>query len=263
METIKLFPKYGRGIMSSKKNVESESRRDFVKKSGLLVGGIVGGGVLGGLLGPKVFDNTSDTASTTVTEGPAYNEALMYFTNMEDFNVLKALTERIFPEDENGPGAIALAVPFYIDHQLAGLWGNNSREYMQGPFYEGEPTQGFQTHLKRNEIFSLGIKAVREYSLKTFDEEFVKLEGEQQDDVLIALENGEIDLPSVSSSYFFSLLRSATLEGVYADPLYGGNKNMEGWKMKQYPGDQMTYKDVIESEEFVEIEPSSLRDHHN
>lgn len=248
--------------MSNKNKVESHSRRDFVKKSGLLVGGLVGGGVLGGLLGPKVFDDKTETASTT-TEGPAYNEALMHFTNMEDFNILKALTERIFPEDENGPGAIALAVPFYIDHQLAGTWGNNTREYMQGPFYEGEPTQGFQTHLKRNEIFDLGIKAVKEYSKKTFDEDFTKLKGEQQDEIITALENGEIDMPSISSSYFFNLLRSATLEGVYADPLYGGNKNMEGWKMKKYPGDQMSFKDVIESEEFVEIEPSSLRDHHN
>src|SRR5690625_2508456 len=101
--------------MSNKNKVESHSRREFVKKSSLLVGGLVGGGIIGSLISPKMFDDKTDTDSTSVAEGPSYNEALMYFTNMEDFNILKALTERIFPEDENGPGAIALAVPFYID----------------------------------------------------------------------------------------------------------------------------------------------------
>lgn len=260
-----IFNTYDKGglQLSNKKNVEDASRRDFVKKSSFLVGGLVGGGVLGGLVGPKIINNETETTSKPIPDKPGYNEALMYFTKIEDFNILKAATERIFPKDDNGPGAIELLVPFYIDHQLAGVWGNNGREYMQGPFYKGESTQGYQTHLKRNEIFDLGIKSIKEYSLEKFNEEFVKLEGEQQDEVLMALESNGIKMPGVSSSFFFGLLRSATLEGVYADPLYGGNKDMDGWKMKEYPGDQMSYLDVIESEEFVEIEPSSLRDHHN
>ena len=240
------------------------SRRDFVKRSGLLVGGLAGGTVLGGLIGPKVTDQ-SDENSNETTDLNSYNEALMYFTNMEDFNVIKAATERIFPADDNRPGAIDLLVPFYIDHQLAGAYGNNSREYMQGPFHKGEPTQGYQSRMKRNEIFDVGIKGIKDYSEKTFDDKFVNLDGEQQDEVLTALENDEIELRGVSSSFFFALLRSATLEGIYADPLYGGNKDMEGWKMKEYPGDQMSYLDVIESEEFIqdELTTSSLKDHHN
>ncbi|WP_390217059.1 gluconate 2-dehydrogenase subunit 3 family protein [Halobacillus seohaensis] len=65
----------------------------------------------------------------------------------------------------------------------------------------------------------------------------------------------------VSSLYFFELLRSATISGTYADPLYGGNANMEAWKMKNFPGSQMSYLKEIESEEFIEMEPNSLRDH--
>jgi gluconate 2-dehydrogenase gamma chain len=53
-------------------------------------------------------------------------------------------------------------------------------------------------------------------------------------------------------------LRQATLEEAYADPLYGGNKNMAGWKMKEFPGSQPSYANMIDSEEFQEIKPISL-----
>lgn len=245
-------------------NKKDMTRRDFVKSSGIFVGGIVGGSVLGGLIGPKIF-NEDEQTGTIVSDEIGYNQALMYFTNMEDFNALKAATERIFPADDERPGAIDLLVPFYIDHQLAGSYGHNNRVYMQGPFHAGEPTQGYQTHLKRNEIFDIGIRGIHDHSQKSFNEKFVDLEPEQQDEVLTAFENDEVKLAGISSSFFFSLLRDVTLEGIYADPLYGGNNNMEGWKMKEYPGDQMSYLDYIEAEEFIQtdIEPSSLKDHHN
>jgi gluconate 2-dehydrogenase gamma chain len=57
---------------------------------------------------------------------------------------------------------------------------------------------------------------------------------------------------------FFGLLRSATIEGVYADPLYRGNRGMEGWKMKNFPGHQHQYIDRIDTGSFEEIDPQSL-----
>ncbi|WP_442961186.1 gluconate 2-dehydrogenase subunit 3 family protein [Pseudogracilibacillus sp. SO30301A] len=42
-------------------------------------------------------------------------------------------------------------------------------------------------------------------------------------------------MPGVSSQTFFNLLRQTTLEGSYANPLYGGNKKMMRW-MKEHPG---------------------------
>ena len=58
------------------------------------------------------------------------------------------------------------------------------------------------------------------------------------------------------------MLRSATLEGVYSDPLYGGNNNMGGWKMRDYPGSQMAYTDII-TKDFKKISPQSLKNHMN
>lgn len=249
--------------MGKNRKETNTSRREFMKKSSLVVGGFIGGGVLSSIFGPKFWNDSVKTTSTSVKEQPNYNQALMYFTKIEDFNVLKVASERIFPEDENGPGAIALLVPFYIDHQLASLWGQNTKEYMQGPFFEGEPTQGYQTRLKRHQIFDLGIQALQDYSQKKYQKNFIDLEEEEQDEVLKVFEQDKVEIPGISASLFFELLRSITIEGIYADPLYGGNKDMKGWRMKEYPGDQMSYLDVVDSEEFVTIEPMSLRDHHN
>src|SRR5699024_4246413 len=104
--------------------------------------------------------------------------ALMYFTRKKDFDVLSAATERIFPKDENGPGAIDLGVPYFIDHQLAGGYGNNEREYTMAPFSEGTDYQGDQSPLKRHEILMQGVLALDEESQKEHGEAFVDLDGE-------------------------------------------------------------------------------------
>lgn len=78
------------------------------------------------------------------------------------------------------------------------------------------------------------------------------------DEILTAFQKGEVKLNGVTSSFFFTLLRSATLEGAYSDPIYGGNNNMDGWKMKNFPGHQAAYINVIESDKFQKIKPQSL-----
>lgn len=235
------------------------SRRKFVKNSSYVAGGVVGGGLIGSLFGVKF--NGSEETSTAPAKKEKFNQALMYFTRQADFKTLEAATERIFPEDDNGAGAKALGVAYFIDHQLAGSYGHNDQEYMQGPFHEGTAFQGFQTPLERHEIFMQGIRALEKESQSDFDDSFTSLEGEQQDKILKKFEDDDVKLKGVKSADFFDLLRSATLAGAYSDPLYGGNEDMAGWKMKEYPGSQMSYIDEIETEDFVEMKPSALNEH--
>lgn len=248
--------------MADEKKQTDLSRRKFIKNTGYVAGGAIGGGLLTSLIGTNIWSGDQKTAPSNVTnEADSYNRALMYFRRRKDFEILSAATERIFPEDENGPGAIALGVPYFIDHQLAGGFGNNEKEYTLGPFSEGTDYQGYQSPLKRHEIFMAGIQAMEKESQENYDAPFVDLEGEQQDEILQKFQDNEIKLKHVSSAYFFDQLRTATLSGVYADPLYGGNANMDGWRMKEFPGSQMSYLQQIESEEFIEYEPSPLKDH--
>ncbi|ALS79859.1 gluconate 2-dehydrogenase subunit 3 family protein [Planococcus kocurii] len=242
------------------------SRRDFLKTSGIATGALIGGGIIGGLIGANTNkqDNATDSSSSSggTKEASSSIRGLTFFKSMADFEVLSQATERIFPEDDLGPGAIGLAVPYFIDNQLAGSYGENSKEYMQAPFAQGEPTQGYQSRLKRNEMFMQGIQLMQEEADSRFKTKFVDLEGEQMDEILTAFQENEIKMRGVESQFFFRLLRQATLEGAYADPIYGGNANMDGWQMKGFPGHQLAYIKDIESEDFVEIKPKSLGMNH-
>ena len=241
-----------------KEEKERLSRRKFIKNSGIAVGGLAVGGALGSVIPWK-----KETGNQGIEKGAKgeknYNQALMNFTQAE-FKVIDAATERIFPKDDKAPGASDLGVAFYIDHQLAGSYGFNARDYMEAPFFHGEEVQGYQGRMKRREIFKIGIRELQNYSHEKFDKGFTELEADQQDEILKDFAEDNMNLSTVSASGFFNLLRSATLEGLYSDPLYGGNVDMDGWKMRNYPGNQMSYKDIIEKD-FQEIEPTSLQDH--
>ncbi len=247
-------------------NKDGMTRRKFIQNTGLVVGGALGGGLLGGLIGRQTEDSQDQTANTAGNnngngeETPA--EARMFFKRQDDFNVLSAASEVIFPEDDIGPGAIQLGVPYYIDKQLAGSYGKNAKEYMKGPFFEGDPTQGYQSAMTRDNIFLQGVRRIQQISRQEFDTDFQDLEEDNQVAILEEFEAGNISMKGVSSSVFFETLLAAVMEGVYADPLYGGNRNMDGWRMKEYPGAQMSYTNIMEDEEFADMDPVSLRDHH-
>lgn len=257
------------------------SRRKFIKNTGILAGGVVGGTVLGGL-----FTTQFQSEPEVKQQDTTLQEARVFFSREEDFKTLSAATERLFPEDENGPGAIELAVPYFIDKQLNSSWGTNAHVYMRGPFlqtsfvrdYEKKdtdqskqgpesnvlpslPTPRYQSRLNRGEIFLVGLRKMEQISKEKHDASFDQLEPEQQDDILTLFENGEVDLPGVHATPFFNLLLQTTIEGVYADPVYGGNRNMAGWRMKEFPGPRAAYMNDIESEEFIKMEQKSLKDY--
>lgn len=233
----------------------NQARRNFLKNSGLTVGGIILGGAVGSMIGMK--PNATKTTTKPIETQPMvdYSEALLFFTRKEDFDTIAAASEVIFPEDENGPGAMKLGAPYYIDKQLASPWGSNAEDYMKRPFRKGE------TPLTRGEIMVQGARKINEVSQSKYKNLFNQLKEEEQINILKEFEAGKVQMELVSSAEFFGLLRQLTLEGCYCDPLYGGNKNMEGWKMKEFPGAQMSYANVVDKKEFVKIEPMSMSDH--
>lgn len=241
-------------------NDYDEGRRNFLKNTGIAIGGVAGGTVLGALAMRGFQTDDEQTVDEVVDE--ELQHARTFFSRRDDFLTLAEATERIYPEDDHGPGAIALGVPYFIDRQLVGFWGTNSTDYMKGPFnYKRSETHGLQSKLTRGDMFLISLKRMREVSEEKFGETFTDLSGEQQDEVLKMFEAGEVEIDGVLSDYFFSLLRQMTIEGVYADPAYGGNKNMQGWEMIGYPGPRMGWQDLIDEEDFVEMEPTSLRDY--
>ena len=69
-------------------------------------------------------------------------------------------------------------------------------------------------------------------------------------------------MAGVNSKAFFQLLWQNTKEGFFADPVYGGNRNMVGWKMIGFPGARYDYRDWIDKHnQPYPLPPVGLADH--
>jgi len=171
-----------------------------------------------------------------------------YFTAGEAATV-EAIVDRLIPPDHLSPGGKDCGCAVYIDRQLAGSFGKAERLYTKGPFAVGLSTQGYQGDLTPAGRYRLGLSALGDYVRGHYKKDFVQLSPAQQDEVLGGLDTGKIVLklkPGFSTKEFFELVLQNTMEGFFADPLYGGNKSMASWKMIGFPGARYDYRDHID-----------------
>src|SRR6266851_1356830 len=96
------------------------------------------------------------------------------------------------------------------------------------------------------EIYRAAIMEINTYCTGRHGKAFESLSAAQQDEVLGDLETGKIALESVGASFFFGLLLVNTMEGFFADPIYGGNRDKIGWKLVGFPGVAAAYSDFID-----------------
>ena len=153
---------------------------------------------------------------------------LRFFTESEAQIVLAAC-ERIFPSDASGPGAKEAGVLIYIDRQLAGPYGRDKYRYNKGPFVDSVPEHGYQGKQSPREIYREGIR--------TLGDGFASLSTEEQIKKLTAIDK----------TRFFQLLRTHTIEGMFCDPMHGGNIDLIGWQLIGFPGPVMNYREEIDS----------------
>jgi len=151
---------------------------------------------------------------------------LRFFT-AEEARVVTAACARIFPSDASGPGATEANVVIFIDRQLAGPYGRDKYRYTKGPFVESYPEHGYQGKESPREIYRAGIPTLGDFTRQSPADQDAKLK-------------------SIEKSRFFQLLRTHTIEGMFSDPMHGGNAGLIGWQLVGYPGPQMSYRDEID-----------------
>lgn len=185
-------------------------------------------------------------APGTAPSGTLPEEMFFFFTEPEAAFV-RAAVDRLIPPDEEWPGAAWAGVVTYIDRQLAGAYGNGARLYLEGPWEVGLPQQGYQLRYTPAQLYRVAIEEIRRDVAGRFNgQEFWELEPDAQDGVLKALEEGRVELPSLPSAVFFETLLANTIEGFFADPVYGGNRDMVSWRMIGFPGAYAQYVDLVE-----------------
>ena len=167
------------------------------------------------------------------------------FTHAEAAAV-EAIVDRLIPPDELSAGGREAGCAVFIDRQLAGSFGTAARLYTKGPFRQGLPTQGYQGAASPVQRYRDGLRALDAHAMAAHGRPFAQLAPQDQDAMLEGMESGRIDLNlagGLSTKSFFELLLQNTVEGFFADPLYGGNRNMAGWKLLGFPGARYDYRD--------------------
>jgi len=153
------------------------------------------------------------------------NQKWEFFTP-EEAKEVEALASCIIPSDGT-PGAREAGVAVFIDRQLAGSYGRDRFRYTQPPFEDAPDEFGYQGSATPRQIYREGLKGLRG---------FHRLSPTAQDEALRKIE----------SSLFFSLLRQNTIEGMFCDPIHGGNAGMVGWQLVGFPGPRMSNLEEIE-----------------
>jgi gluconate 2-dehydrogenase gamma chain len=132
----------------------------------------------------------------------------------DERKTLEAFIDRLVPKDENGPGAVECGAATYIDRALAGALTAE-----KGSFTDG-------------------LAQTEKLSQSTHNTAFAALAPEVRDELLTTMDTGTATgFPN--SRAFFNRVRRLTLEGMFGDPYYGGNKNFAGWDLIRYPGPRL------------------------
>ena len=200
-------------------------RRDFLK------GAVVGGAA-------AASPQLSERAQAQPQPQPALEPVAGYtFLNFAEAAFVEALVDHMVPADELSPKGTDIGINIYIDRALAGSWGKGERLYMQGPWKLGTPSQGYQLPLTPAQLYRAGIEATNSYCRKTYGKTFDLLAEAQREEVLVALSSGKLAFHNgLAARVFWTTLYQTVMEGMFSDPIYGGNRNKAGWKLIGFPG---------------------------
>ena len=214
-------------------------RRDFLK------GAVVGGAAAATATSINPQDAQAQpaaAASAAAPVSPGYA-----FLNSEEAAFVEALVDHMVPADELTPKGTDIGIHIYIDRALAGGWGKGERLYMQGPWKRGAPSQGYQLPLTPAQLFRAGIAATNAHCRKTYGKTFEAASEQQREELLVALSGGKLEFEGgLPSRVFWTALYQTVMEGMFSDPIYGGNRDKAGWRLIGFPGVIAVHRENVE-----------------
>jgi gluconate 2-dehydrogenase gamma chain len=193
------------------------ARRAFLVRAAVGAGAVAGAGLLSEASAQTHTEPTEANASATAQPHSGGDEHGAFF-NYDNAATIAAFTERLMPGAPGKPGARDAGVLNYIDLALSGAYAD------------------------LQDFYRRGLAQLDAYCRKTFNQPFLRLAAERQDEVITALDEGtatEFTWPTAQE--FFNTVRTHTMEGMFADPIYGGNKDFAGWRLVGFPGAQAIF----------------------
>ena len=208
------------------------ARREFLAGAALGAGVVASAGLLPEASAQTYASPVAANAPASVhahTNGDGHGA----FFNDADAETVVAFTERLMPGAPGKPGAGDAGVLNYIDLALAGAYAD------------------------LQDFYRRGLAQLDAYCRKTYGGPFARLAPAQQDEVIKALEeNKAAEFTWPTAQAFFNTIRTHTMEGMFADSIYGGNKDFAGWRLVGFPGGQLLFTpEDLESTQAFTREP--------
>lgn len=170
------------------------------------------------------------------------------------------------------------AEPTYTDGPYAAAYENSPDEVDRDAVPVAEEQlyrYGHQGRRPPQDLYRLGLAALDRYAQTRYGRFFTGLSAERQDEIVVVLDDhqqrseaagqvtgsaagdtqGEAGVSTsddvldqaeevfgeVDPGGFFTMVRTDTLEGMFADPSYGGNRDLAGWRLVGWPAAQRSY----------------------
>lgn len=162
---------------------------------------------------------------------------LVFFTP-DEAATFEAIAARIWPGTPDDPGAREAGAMRYLDRALAGAYHTYQNTYRRG------------------------LASVDRAAQLLYGAPMVALSANQQDALLAAMEQNTIpEFLEPGAAHFFELCLTHTMEGVFSDPIHGGNRDFAGWRVVGYPGVQYSYSEAEQTRfDRLEKPPRSIAD---
>ena len=195
------------------------SKHDKARRA-FLVGAAVTGAAAGAALVPEAYAQNNKNGKQQPAADHAHSNGggLGAFFNAENAATIAAFTERLMPGAPGKPGARDCGVLNYIDLALAGAYAD------------------------QQDFYRRGLASLDAYCHATHKQPFTQLNAARQDEVITALVDGkDTGFTWPTAQAFFNTVRTHTIEGMFADPVYGGNKDFAGWRLVGFPGAQPAF----------------------
>jgi gluconate 2-dehydrogenase gamma chain len=200
----------------------SMTKHDAARRAFLVRAAVGAGAVAGAGLVPEIdaqMEHKQAEAASPAHPHPSVEQRA--FFNHDDAITMAAFTERLMPGAPDKPGANETGVLNYIDLALAGAYSD------------------------LQDFYRRGLAQLDAYCRKTYNTSFQHLTAAQQDEMLAALDEGKATgFAWPTAQDFFNAVRTHTMEGMFADPLYGGNKDFAGWRLVGFPGAQAMFTPI-------------------
>jgi gluconate 2-dehydrogenase gamma chain len=236
-------------------------KKDAFDRRAFLKGAVAGSAAAVAVSIPRPSE-AQPAAPAPATAPPSANPTYTWL-NPEEAAFIEAVVDHMVPADEYSPKGTDLGLNIYIDRALAGGWGKGERLYMQGPWKQGVPSQGYQLPLTPAALYRAGIAAANTACVKAYGKTFDKVSADQRQEFLLGLQAGKVTFENgPPARVFFTTLYANVMEGMFSDPMYGGNRGKAGWKMIGFPGVIAVHYQNVEKyrDKKYAVDPVSISD---